>query len=639
VARQFTQFYARHAGEFPREVSDMAYETRIKAAYPLHPELFDRLYEDWSTLERFQMTRGVLRLMSSVVHTLWVSQDASPMILPGTVPLDVPTVASEITQYLPDSWKPIIDTDIDGLNSTPTKVDAERPLLGARAVTRRLARSIFIGSAPTLRSAHRGVERQRVWLGTAVPGDTVGNFGSALELLSQRATYLYSDANRYWYDTQASVTRKAADYADGLRDKPEEVWAEIVRRLQPESLHRGGFAAVSVAPDSSSEIQDTEEARLFILHTSQTHSKGSADSAAMTFAGEAFDRRGSAQRTNRNMVVFLAADSKRMEELAESVRHYLAWTWVAVHKVDLDLSPQQLNQVDSNVTRNDQDVTARIAQTFHWALVPEQPDPARPAVMGVEKAEGANARLAERVTDKLTRSGLLASTVAARAIRLEMDQRLRSVWDRGHVSVGELWGYYCKYPYLTRMRDRSVLVDGVLSTLTSLMWELEGFALADSFDEATGRYVGLVLPSGDARFGQITDATLLVAPSVGKAQTVPETPPGEEAGQGTDLSGGALGGSSFAHGSGAKPGVAVPEKAHNTRYFGVFRVDPERYARDLTRVSQEVLQQLAAVDGARLDVTIEVHAKTSDGFPDDKVRVVLENARTLKFEQSSFEDD
>jgi hypothetical protein len=212
------------------------------------------------------------------------------------------------------------------------------------------------------------------------------------------------------------------------------------------------------------------------------------------------------------------------------------------------------------------------------------------------------------------------------------------VWDRGHVSVGELWGYYCKYPYLTRMRDRSVLVDGVLSTLTSLMWDLEGFALADSYDEASGRYVGLVLPSGDARFGQITDASLLVAPSVAKAQTVPASTPGEGGEEGTDVSRGSLGGS-FVDGAGAKPGVVVSEKAHNTRYFGVFRVDPERYARDLTRVSQEVLQQLAAVDGAQLDVTIEVHAKTPDGFPDDKVRVVLENARTLKFEQSSFEDD
>lgn len=633
VARQFTQFYARHVGEFPREVSEPAYEARIKAAYPLHPELFDRLYEDWSTLERFQRTRGVLRLMSSVVHALWVAQDASPMILPGTVPLDVATVASEITQYLADSWKPIIDTDIDGPGSTPVRVDSERPLLGGRAVTRRLARTIFIGSAPTLRSAHRGIERQRVWLGTAVPGDTVGNFGSGLELLSQRATYLYADTARYWYDTQASVTRTAADYADGLRDKPEMVWAEIVRRLQPERKHRAGFAAVSSAPETSAEIRDTDEAKLVILHPSQAHSKGSADSAAMTFAKDVFEHCGSAQRTNRNMVVFLAPDSKRMVELAESVRAYLAWTWVASRKVELDLTPQQLTQVDSNVTRNDEDVTARIAQTYHWALVPEQPDPAAPPVMAVEKAEGANIRLAERVTDKLTRSGLLAVATAARAIRLELDQRLRSVWERGHISVGELWAYYSKYPYLTRLRDRSILVEGVESVLSSLTWEQEGFALADAYDQATGRYGGLVVPGGDAHFGQITDATLLVESAIATAQAdaekpgtlPPAGPTGAVAGSGADQP--------------PQEPVAVGEPVHNTRFFGVYQVDPERYARDLTKVSQEILQQLAAVDGASLQVTIEVHAHAADGFPDDKVRVVLENARTLRFTQSAFEDD
>ena len=633
VARQFTQFYARHTGEFPREASDPDYEARIKAAYPLHPELFDRLYEDWSTLDRFQRTRGVLRLMSSVVHALWVAQDASPMILPGTVPLDVATVASEITQYLPDSWKPIIDTDIDGTNATPVRVDVERPLLGARAVTRRLARTIFIGSAPTLRSAHRGIERQRVWLGTAVPGDTVGNFGSGLELLSQRATYLYADAARYWYDTQASVTRTAVGYADGLRDKPDEVWAEIVRRLQPERKHRSGFSSVSPAPESSADVRDTEEARLVILHPSQAHSRGAVSSPAMIFAKEVFERCGSAQRSSRNMIVFLAPDSKRLVELEESVRSYLAWSWVDGRKVELDLSPQQVTQVYSNVARNDEDVAVRIAQTYHWVLVPEQPNPAAPAVISVEKTEGAETQLAERVTEKLTRSGLLTASIAARAIRLDLDQRLRSVWERGHISVGELWGYYCKYPYLTRLRDRSVLVDGMLSVLSTPAWELEGFALADYYDQAVGRYGGLVLPHSDAHFGQITDATLLVAPPVAIAQVEADMADAPSAEDETvaiprTSEGRALGESAQDN-----------DPIRNTRFFGVYQVDPERYARDLTRVSQEILQQLAAVDGASLQVTVEVHAHTPEGFPEHKVRIVLENARTLNFSQSAFEDD
>ncbi len=78
VARQFVTYYATHLGEFPREAADMDYERRIRNAYPIHPELFDRLYEDWSTLERFQRTRGVLRLMSAVVHALWKAQDSGP---------------------------------------------------------------------------------------------------------------------------------------------------------------------------------------------------------------------------------------------------------------------------------------------------------------------------------------------------------------------------------------------------------------------------------------------------------------------------------------------------------------------------------------------------------------------------------
>jgi predicted AAA+ superfamily ATPase len=644
VARQFSQFYARHTGEFPREVIDPAYERRIRAAYPIHPELFDRLYKDWSTLERFQRTRGVLRLMSSVLHALWMAQDASPMILPGTVPLDAPTVTSEITQYLPDSWKPIVDSDIDGPGSTPVKIDTERPTLGARAITRRLARSIFIGSAPTLRSAHRGIERQRAWLGVAVPGDTVGNFGSALDLLSQRATYLYGEGSRYWYDTQASVTRTAADYADGLRDRPEEVWAEIVRRLRAgEQRARGGFAGVHVAPDSTADVPDTEDVRLVILYPSHPHSRGAEDSAALRFAQEAFERRGSGQRTNRNMVAFLAPDTKRLEELAEATRDYLAWDWIARRVEELNLSPQQVRQVESNRSRSDEAVTTRIAQTYHWALVPEQPDPARPPVIAVEKADGATERLADRVTEKLTRAGLLASVIAARTIRLDLDQRLAAVWSRGHISVGELWAYYCRYPYLTRVRDRAVFEDGVRSTLTSFTWELDGFALAETYDGTSGRYDGLALPGPDAHFGQVTDATLLVAPAAAQAQAAATSasrgdvaaadPAGPEV-----VPAGAAGGAAAARVEQAGWPGEVP-RPPNTRFFGVYQVDPERYGRDLTRLSQEILQQLATVDGAQLEIIVEVHAHKDDGFPDDKVRVVLENARTLKFRQFGFETD
>jgi len=629
VARQFVNYYSQHVGEFPRDCSDISYEARIRAAYPIHPELFDRLYEDWSTLERFQRTRGVLRLMSAVVHALWESQDAGPLIMPGSLPLDVPSVLSEITQYLPDSWKPIVDADIDGAGSTPVQIDSERPLFGQRALTRRLARTIFVGAAPTLKSSHIGAEKPRVWLGVAIPGDTIGNFGSALDLLSQRATYLYADGQRYWFDTQASVTRTAADYADRLRDKPEQVWLEIVSRLRAnENRNRGAFSGVHIAPDGSADIPDEDSARLVIMHPSHSHSKNSQDSLAMKFAQESLEKRGSAQRINKNMLVYLAPDTKRLEELMEAVRDLLAWQNIASRIEEMNLSPQQAKQATTRRDQAHEGVTSRIAQTYIWAIVPEQPDPSKPIEWTVEKAEGQEPSLAARASEKLIRAGLFTDIASPRMIRMDLDSKLSKAWESGHISVGQLWTFYCSYPYLTRVKNRKVLADAIAESLAGMMFEQEGFALSEGFDSTTGLYVGLVIPGGRATFGAITDQTLLVKPGVAKAQ-LPEVaiPPQDISGETTPALTSVI----------PTPGVVEPKAS--TRFFGVYEVDPERYSRDLNRLSQEILQHLSSIHGIELDINIEIHAEVKEGFSADKIRVILENARSLKFKQSSFEEE
>ena len=82
TARAFADLYHAQAAEFPPECKGSDYEKRIQAAYPIHPEIFDRLYTDWSTLVKFQRTRGVLRLMAAVIHSLWEKGDRNPLILP-----------------------------------------------------------------------------------------------------------------------------------------------------------------------------------------------------------------------------------------------------------------------------------------------------------------------------------------------------------------------------------------------------------------------------------------------------------------------------------------------------------------------------------------------------------------------------
>jgi len=583
--------------------------------------------------------------MSIVIQQLWQAQDSGPLIMPGSLPLHHPTVVSELAQYLQDNWKTIIETDVDSETATPVQIDKERTVFGKRALTRRLARTLFFGSAPTLTKQHKGIEQQNIRLGVAIPGDVVGNFGSALQVLSDRATFLYVDSARYWYDTQASVTRTAKDYAERLHK--EVVWQQIVTRLRARELRsRGDFSAVHVTDDSN-DVPDTGDARLVILHPRVVHAKNDDNSSARNLAQKVLDKRSSAQRINRNMLVFLAGDAKRMEELSDAVREYLAWKNIAGCKDELDLTVQQIKQVETRLANANQAVELRIRETYYWAFVPDR-QPGGHIIWQEEKADGGKDRLAERVSVKLKQRDALRTVQAASVIRGNLDRELASVWERGYISVKELWDYYCRYPYLPRLRDREVLDGGIAAGPDELDWERTGFALATGYDGQ--RFEGLALPP-NSRFGQITDSTLPARPDLALAQRNADVEAKAKA-DAAAAGGGLVDGGSGVSGAGTGPdGVTIvvpqpggktspppPPGPKNVRFFGAAKLDPEFYQKSFTKMVQEVIQHLAAVEGAELELSIEITARRPEGFPEDKARIVSENARVLQFDQFGFED-
>ncbi|MCL1800470.1 MAG: DUF499 domain-containing protein [Promicromonosporaceae bacterium] len=667
TARAFVSAYRANPSAFPRFAGseDGEYEQRIKISYPLHPELLDRLYEDWSTLDRFQRTRGVLTLVSSIVHALWVDGDADPLILPGNVPLDDADVNTNLTQYLEDSWKPIIDSDIDGPNSTALQIDRSRPNLMQRQVTERLARTIFIGSAPRTRSDRKGLDKQYVWLGTFIPGDTLGNFGTALELLAQQSTYFYEEQGHYWFDTSPSVTKTANDYAERLREDPETVWNEIVRRLEAETGKRGDFARVHVASSSSSgEIPDLEEVRLVIAHPRVSRRRQDGDDGpAAQWVRNAIETKGASQRIHRNTLIFLVADSGALETLEAGTRAYLGWRQVQAKTDTLNLTMQQKNQADDWVKRLDATVADRIRDTYCWAMYPEQPDPTRPFFVAAEKVpDSGGVSVAERVSTKLKREEHLVTNLAGEILGMTLHNELGSLWaEQREISVGTLWEYFTRYIYLPRLVRREVLDRAVESAVHAVMVPGERFALATGKDDA-GRYRGLVIPPDGGANLTVTNGTLLV--DYGQAQAQRDTQQAEAeaarnrfAGEGLSESGGV---SEFRGGGsgGWSAGTTVPvgtradrrkereavtgpvdqqEPARVTsHFFGSVTVDPIRYSRDIGQVQREILDRLAGA-GAQLEITIDIQATKPDGFTESEIRTITENASILKFGNAVFE--
>ncbi len=293
VARAFADLYRTQHQEFPPECRDADYEKRMRAAYPIHPEVFDRLYTDWSTLVKFQRTRGVLRLMAAVIHSLWEKGDRNPLIQPANIPIDDRRVQSELTRYLSDNWAPILEKDVDGPGSLPLRLDGDVPNLGKFAASRRVARTIYLGSAPTTTAANRGLEDRRVKLGCVMPGESSAVFGDALRRLAAAATYLYQDGPRYWYSTQPTVTKLAEDRAEQLKRDPDKVVYELDQRLRADLRKMGDFNRVHPLPGSSADVPDDLDARLVVLGVDHTYSREPGNTAE-TAAKAILETRGAA---------------------------------------------------------------------------------------------------------------------------------------------------------------------------------------------------------------------------------------------------------------------------------------------------------------------------------------------------------
>jgi predicted AAA+ superfamily ATPase len=630
TASAFAKLYDNQKAEFPPECRKDEYEPRIKVAYPIHPEVFDQLYGSWSTLVKFQRTRGVLRLMAAVIHCLWEKGDRSPLIMPSSVPIDDPRVQTELTRYLSDNWAPIIEKDVDGPGSLPLRIDGEQPNLGKHSATRRVARTIYLGSAPTAAAAHKGLEDRRIKLGCVMPGESPAVFGDALRRLAAAATYLYQDGPRYWYSTQPTVTKLAEDRAEQLKRDTDKVVREIEQRVRGDLKQTGDFRRVHPMPQSSQDVPDDLDVRLVVLGCDHPYSK-EAGSAAETEARAILENRGNTPRLFRNTLVFLAADKARLQDLDEAVRRYLAWSSIIAEKVTLNLDPQQVAQAESQLKIVDGTVQARIPETYQWLLVPTQKkSPTEPIEMQAVRLSGQDA-LAVRASKKLRADESLIRSFGSSRLRMELDRV--PLWRGHHVAVRQLVEDFARYVYLPRVASPEVLVGAMRDGVELLTWQKDGFAYAESYDEAVERYRGLRA----ARVVAIAeDSTgLLVMPDIAAKQLAEEAEAVSTDPAGQRIDGGVSGFGTPAGVDGERQELAAP--APPRRYHGSVQLDPARVGRDAGRIAEEVIVHLVSLVKADVRVTLEIEAKVPGGVPDQVVRTVTENGRTLKFTSQGFE--
>jgi hypothetical protein len=220
------------------------------------------------------------------------------------------------------------------------------------------------------------------------------------------------------------------------------------------------------------------------------------------------------------------------------------------------------------------------------------------------------------------------------------------LWRGDHVSVQQLGEDFAQYLYLPRLKNTDVLLEAIAGGVSNLLWRTETFAVAEGYDEATGRYLGLkygqeVRPMNDGQWvvvkpeaAQRQIAAELVSPLV----ISPSPQPTHE--EGTSTAGGVDSTEDGTGGGNGEPVLPPPSPPNPfTRYWATVDVDPSAMATRPAETGREIVQHLATIVGAKVTVTLEIQAEVPSGIPEDVRRVKNENSQTLKFRQYGFEEE
>ena len=685
TVRAFRRLYRENRADFPAETREAAYEEQMRRAYPLHPEVLRRFSGDWSVLEKFQRTRGVLKIMANAVYALWSGESAAPLVTPALLPFRDNKVRTALLEPLDRAYGPILQTEVDGEQSLTARIEAQRPrLLRARAATL-AARAVFFATAPHAGAARGAMAGTDLRLACAQPGDQIAIFGEALQEIASRSAHLYRDGDRYWFSPQPTLNKLAADRARDVSD--DDADRRIIEVLREEQAHRAGFPRVHAAPDDPTGIDDRRAVALVILPPAAAHDSGAgARSRAAEVAGETIERRGSGQRRYRNTLVFVAADASNVEAARENARRERAWQSI-LDDADLrqNLTLAQTTDAEAQTRRSREALRQSVRGAWVHVLHPGPPDGAGAgggvgAEGGVGAGRGADAgggagtggaaeageaagpggagRTAGTGTAASTGGiGWVGGTAGGRGYVICSTRIVNrgggksvpeAVWDKvatdgtvfGEIgpanlmqSLAPIWP--AERPHLTieDIRDwfasyvylprlrDEATLDGALQRLVENL--ADPFAYASGFDEQSGAYEGVM--DGRALMPGHFKSGLLVRREAIPAAKLDPAPagPDDEEGSLPDIP------PPTPQDGGEAPAAAPRPR----RFFASLEIDPERAGLEVARIMDGLLVELTRAPGSALRLHLEIEGTAGDaGYPEDVVETVKANARDLRLD-------
>ena len=583
--------------------------------------------------------------MAVIIHRLWNDNNQDAMIMPGSIPLSDSTVRHKSIHYLPQGWEPVIEREVDGERSEPYRIDGDDTRFGSVQAAKRTMRSIFLGSAPSSRNqVIKGIQLERIILGSAQPGQNIGVFDDVLKRLRDRLHYLYSDQDRFWLDTKPNLRREMESRKQNIDELV--INSELKSHITAMFAKKGFFAGVHVFT-SSSDVPDEWGVgpRLVVLPPHESYTKRD-DSDAIAAAENILSYRGDQPRQKRNRLIFFAADKDVVGRLKDAARTYLAWRAIVSDinegKLNLDLFQVKLAENSANEAQVSLKQMAR--EAYKWVLCPEQPKATDKNIEWETVSVSTNSsNLVQEIENRLHEEEWIITEWSPIHLKKLLEQlyfKKGTPDAKSDISALQVYRDICQYLYLPRLLNEQVYKDAIVNGLENE--DFFGFASGKDGDQ----YLGFCFGNGGLPY--VDDTALLIEKDTAliyreKIKPAPElettNQPDDNIGGYTntdiDLVPTATPQSTLPVSAGALSEPTAIKK----QFYGSIDLDPVKAKMDFATIVDEVVQQFTAKLGIEVTISVEIQAKSQDGFDESLQRTIKENCNVLGFKNSEFEEE
>lgn len=328
VLARYKNTYHNRRADLPVEADRIEYINKMRKAYPFHPELIDMFRLKWGNDPRFQRTRGVLRLLASIIKDLWNRRGSlsgsQALIHTSDVNLaNLPTLSGTITSLMGSQWETVMHADIIGTSSNAYKIDNEDPQSNTckYCLAQGIATTLLMGSIGGTQSKGLSIEQLKLCMlrPAAFQHSEINN---ALNKLEQVAYYLYATnvgTKNYWFQAKPNINILINSAKSEV--SAADIKAEILKRLNSQI---SGNSQLRILINPSSDVPEQKSLTLVVLSPDYATQTNSISSKVQNYVEQISTKKGTSQRIFRNTIFYLTCSESQLGLLQSKLTEYLA---------------------------------------------------------------------------------------------------------------------------------------------------------------------------------------------------------------------------------------------------------------------------------------------------------------------------